>query len=344
MEEITVSTKRTPELIAAEINKLREETKRVVIYNSIEIGRRLTEAKELVAPGEWGHWLEENVDYKKSTANNLMRIFKEYGADQLSLLGSNTAKEIYDRLDYTKAVALLGTTEEEKEEIINNNDIENMSSRELKKIKDELKKAEAEKEKAYKEIEKLEREKETSKNIQKGIIENLRKDKENLESEMDKIRSDRDELVKGLRDKAAKKSEEAKKALETAKEVQDEMNKLNGEIEKLKKEKEELENKPVEVTGKLEKNEEMEKQLEENKKRLEELEEKNKELEKKLEEKPVEEADDSVARYAIYFTDVNDKLDKMIGALKGMKEEDKGDYLEATKQFFVMIQESLKKI
>ena len=41
---------------------------------------------------------------------------------------------------------------------------------------------------------------------------------------------------------------------------------------------------------------------------------------------------------------VSDKLDKMIGALKGMKEEDKGDYLEATKQFFVMIQESLKEI
>lgn len=344
MEEITVSTKRTPELIAAEINQLREETKRVVIYNSIEIGRRLTEAKELVSPGEWGKWLAENVDYKKSTANNLMRIFKEYGADQLSLLGSNTAKDIYDRLDYTKAVALLGTTEEEKEEIINNNDIENMSSRELKKIKDELKKAEEEKEKAYKEIEKLEREKETSKNIQKGIIENLRKDKEDLENEMDKIRSDRNELVKGLRDKATKKSEEARKALETAKEVQDEMNKLNNEMEQLKKEKEELENKPIEVEGNLEKNKEMEKQLEENEKKLAELEERNKEFERKLEEKPVEEVDDTLARYAIYFTDVSDKLDKMIGALKGMKEEDKGDYLEATKQFFVMIQESLKEI
>lgn len=342
--EQAISTKRTPELIAAEINQLREETKRVVIYNSIEIGRRLVEAKELVAPGEWGHWLEENVDYKKSTANNLMRIFKEYGADQLSLLGSNTAKTIYDKLDYTKAVALLGTTEEEKEEIIKNNDVENMSSRELKKVKEELEKAKKEKEEAEKQLKELKQNPNKQIEEANNVIEELTNEREQMKSEMDKIRSDRDVLVKGLRDKAAKKSEEARKALETAKEIQEGMNKLNEKIEKLRKEKEELENKPIEVAGNLEKNKEMEKQLEENNKRLAELEEKNKELERKLEEKPVEEADDSVAKYAIYFTDVNDKLDKMIGALKEMKEEDKGDYLEATKRFFVMIQESLKEI
>ena len=142
MQDIQV--KRNADLIAAEINDLKERTKRVIIYNSIEIGRRLTEARELVAPGEWGKWLEEYVDYKKSTANNLMRIFKEYGADQLNLLESNTAKEIYDKLDYSKAVILLGTTEEEKEKVLTENNVEEISSRELKKIVSELKAAKKE--------------------------------------------------------------------------------------------------------------------------------------------------------------------------------------------------------
>ena len=51
MEELQV--KRTPILIAAEINKIKDDTRRVVIYNCIEIGRRLCEAKELIPHGEW---------------------------------------------------------------------------------------------------------------------------------------------------------------------------------------------------------------------------------------------------------------------------------------------------
>ena len=48
---------RTPEIIAAEINGIKEQTRKMVLYNSIEIGRKLTEAKLLVEHGEWGHWL-----------------------------------------------------------------------------------------------------------------------------------------------------------------------------------------------------------------------------------------------------------------------------------------------
>jgi hypothetical protein len=61
----------------------------MVLYNSIEIGRKLTEAKSLLDHGEWGEWLENSVEYSKSTANNLMRIFDEYGSDQITLLGDN---------------------------------------------------------------------------------------------------------------------------------------------------------------------------------------------------------------------------------------------------------------
>ena len=61
-----INTSRTTELIAAEIVNIKEQTKKMVIYNSIEIGRRLVEAKEIVGHGEWGKWIEEPVSYTQA--------------------------------------------------------------------------------------------------------------------------------------------------------------------------------------------------------------------------------------------------------------------------------------
>ena len=51
--------------------------------------RRLVEAKGMVEHGQWGEWLEKSVDYSTRTAQNLMKIFEEYGADQIPLFGDN---------------------------------------------------------------------------------------------------------------------------------------------------------------------------------------------------------------------------------------------------------------
>jgi hypothetical protein len=118
----------------------------MVLYNSIEIGRRLLEAKEIVAYGEWGKWLKESVDYSQSTANNLMRIFEEYGADQITFLNDNAKSQALGNLSYTQAVALMGIPSEDREVFIAQNNIDDMSTRELHQaIKDKEK---AEKEKA----------------------------------------------------------------------------------------------------------------------------------------------------------------------------------------------------
>ena len=69
---------------------IKDQTKRQVIYNSIEIGRRFVEAKEVVEHGEWSNWLEKFVEYSQRTATNLMKIFNEYGADQITLLSNNS--------------------------------------------------------------------------------------------------------------------------------------------------------------------------------------------------------------------------------------------------------------
>lgn len=59
--------------LVSEIRMITEQTKQVVLFNSIEIGRRLTEAKAMVKRGTWGTWLKERVDYSQRTANNFMK-------------------------------------------------------------------------------------------------------------------------------------------------------------------------------------------------------------------------------------------------------------------------------
>ncbi|MHB8983754.1 MAG: DUF3102 domain-containing protein, partial [Carboxydocellales bacterium] len=144
VNEITVSntglsTDRTPNLIAFEINSIKEQTRKLVLYNSIEIGRRLVEVKDMLEHGEWGNWLDKSVDYSQRTANNLMKIFDEFGADQIALFGDNANSQTFANLSYSQAIALLGVPKEEREEFVKENDVENMSTRDLQQaIKEKL--------------------------------------------------------------------------------------------------------------------------------------------------------------------------------------------------------------
>lgn len=140
MSETTIV--RTPNMIAAEINGIKEQTRKVMLVNALEIGRRLVEAKTIIDHGQWGNWLKSTVDYSQSTATNLMRLFTEYGADQLSIFGDNTKSQAFEKLTYTQAVSLLGIPEEQREQFVEDNNVEQMSSRELQKLIKEKQKAE----------------------------------------------------------------------------------------------------------------------------------------------------------------------------------------------------------
>ncbi|KJS85598.1 MAG: hypothetical protein JL57_18530, partial [Desulfosporosinus sp. BICA1-9] len=72
-------TERTPQGIAAEINRIKQQTCKIMLTNAIEVGKRLKEAKALLPHGEWGKWLVESVSYSQRTANRLMQLFEEYG-------------------------------------------------------------------------------------------------------------------------------------------------------------------------------------------------------------------------------------------------------------------------
>ena len=127
-----VDSGKTPDILAAEIRTIKDQTGRMVLNASIEVGRRLTEAKAKLPHGSWGEYLKNEVDYSPSQAQNLMRVFREYGSDQQSLFGGEAKSQTFGNLTYSKALSLLAIPdEEERERFAVENDVEHMSVREL---------------------------------------------------------------------------------------------------------------------------------------------------------------------------------------------------------------------
>lgn len=103
----------------------------MLLKNAIEVGRRLKEAKELLNHGEWLKWLKESVSYSKSTAANLMRLYEEYGYLLLNSSKEDPNFQTFGNLTYSQALLLLGLPEEEREEFAVQNDVANMTARQL---------------------------------------------------------------------------------------------------------------------------------------------------------------------------------------------------------------------
>lgn len=189
------------EMLAREINAIKKQTMRTVLLASIEIGEKLTQAKALVAYGEWENWLAENVDYSQSTANNLMKIYREYGDEQYDLFSDKPKSEIFGELTYSQAVSLFALPAHERQEFVESHDMSAMSTRD---VDEEIKKLRAEKEAAEKKTELLEASLVKASEAQKDTAaaeEDLRK----LEEELEDARSE-------LSD-ATERAEEAEKAL-----------------------------------------------------------------------------------------------------------------------------------
>lgn len=123
---------RTVETVTLEIRTLQRQAQQVVLGYAIEIGRRLEEVKAMLPHGRWGDYLKHEVEYSQSTAQNFMRIFREYGASQQSLFGCEANSQALGNLTYTKALQLLAIPDkDERETFVLENDVEHMSVREL---------------------------------------------------------------------------------------------------------------------------------------------------------------------------------------------------------------------
>ena len=110
----------------------------------IEIGRRLTEAKAQLKHGEWLPWLREKVEFSETSAQNFMRIAREYG--NTHLVGD---------LGASKALVLLALPASERENFASEKHLVNgeeksvseMSKRELEEAIRQRKLAELERDK-----------------------------------------------------------------------------------------------------------------------------------------------------------------------------------------------------
>ena len=124
---------RTVETVTLEIQTLQHQAQQMLLGYAIEIGRRLLEVKAMLPHGQWGEYIKQKVGYSQSTANNLMRIFEEYGAPQQSMFGPEANSQALGNLSYTKALQLLAIPAEEREAFVEENHVEDMSTRELDK-------------------------------------------------------------------------------------------------------------------------------------------------------------------------------------------------------------------
>lgn len=137
-----IQTQRTPDIIGAEIRGLTQQAKTMTLWFGIEIGRRLTEAKEMLEHGQWLAYLKEQTEFSRSSAGRLMTLYKKYGAAQTSLFGAEANYPTLNNLSISNALRLLAVPEDEREEFAAEHDVEHMSARELDELIKQRDKAE----------------------------------------------------------------------------------------------------------------------------------------------------------------------------------------------------------
>lgn len=157
------------EKTTAEILMLKDQ----MAQNIIEIGKRLLDVKERLGYGEFTNWLENKIEISHRTANNFMKIANTFSNSQpVANLGTR------------KLLALAGLDEEDREEVMKENNVEDMTSRELEQVvkeKKEIKK-------------KLEEEQEFSNELQEEIKEKEKQIK-TLQNEIENIQVPQKEII-----------------------------------------------------------------------------------------------------------------------------------------------------
>ncbi len=224
--------KRTAEVIASEILIIRENAAKALLSASIEIGARLIEAKELVPYGEWGTWLEDNFEYSQSTANNLMAIANEYQDKQYDMLSTTSKAELFGKLTYSQAVALLPLSVDERAEFVQSHDMEEMSVRDIQAELRARKQAEEDLEDLrddYNDLERLNLKLEQESEGYKAALETSQSEVEELRRIIDELKRTepvkQEVIIEGIDPGIAEA--EKKKAIEQVKKE------LNAEIERL---------------------------------------------------------------------------------------------------------------
>lgn len=105
--------------------------KQIAAVNIVRMGQLLIEAKAMLPHGQWGSWLKEKVEFSERSAQNFMRVAREYAANP---------QLVADLGSIRKAVALLDVPSEEREAFAQEHDAATCTARELEEaIRDNAK-------------------------------------------------------------------------------------------------------------------------------------------------------------------------------------------------------------
>lgn len=217
---------RRGDVIAAEINGIKRRTEKavrgVMLSAAMDIGKLLIEAKSVVPHGEWGNWLADNVDYSTTTANDMMRLYQEYGDKQIPLDGGPSNEELFGAIAPSKALALLALPEEDRREFVRVNPVDEMSVRTLR---EEIARVKTEKEAAVAALAAAEAEAEGRKAEAEAAI----REKKAAEEKLADAQKKHDEAIR------AAKKEEADRAKKELEKINEKLKKAEVKSEEQKK-------------------------------------------------------------------------------------------------------------
>lgn len=319
MNDMTeVKKEERAEILAGEINTIKIQTVNIVLQASIEIGKRLIEAKELIGHGNWMNWLKESVDFSERKANQLMQIYKVYGPKQANMWITNELESEagcgFEKLNYSQVVALLAIKDEdERKEFVETHDIENMSKRELEKAIKERDQAIIDKEKMQKELESAEKAKQE-------LEDKKKKSDEKVAKSLEKINKLKQELETAKQEQSSERAEELEQKLQESE-------------EELKKIKEQL-NQPVTIEQVT-----IEKIPEATEKELQDL---RNQLEAMKNDKTATKQEQAVLKYRMYFENIKTDFNNLFATLAEIQDlETKDKFTQATNKLIKMLGEKL---
>ncbi len=217
---VPLPSARTIEQIEGEIIILRDQVAR----NSIEIGRKLIEARNMVPKGQWQEWVENNIQFSYRTAARLMQLAERF-SDVPALAG----------VEATKVYALMALPDDQVEGFVTEHDLTAMTSREVQAAVKAQKEAEARADQLALDLEDAKAKAEAAAAEARTAAEkeaeaNLRKVMKEKREALDKIR-EAERKLKELQDIDEKSGEES----EELKAVQEKVRQLEVDLEKAQK-------------------------------------------------------------------------------------------------------------
>lgn len=289
------------------------------LMDAIEIGRLLFEAKSMVEPGSWGKYVEEELPFSHSWANNYMRLYKELGGEQLSLFGNSQAMM---NLSPTKALELLVLPAQEREEFVETHDVEVMSSRELHQAIKDLE----EEKKARQQAEEIQRQLEKALDVAKEDIreaEDAEKaaadDAREMEAKLRQVEASKAEIEKeleGLKGKLQEARAKAQNAVDDLKKAQDNPQIPDAVMEQMRKE--------AEVAAAVKAGQEIQQKVEQTEEKLKAAQAAAMEAEAKLAaaQKEVKLSNPNVVIFKTIMGQIQDDFNRMNGVLIKAQQDD----------------------